>query len=35
MCDAKAFDRHFPRLFSLVFRLSRFLPNWAYYRLFA
>jgi NADP-dependent 3-hydroxy acid dehydrogenase YdfG len=35
MRDEKAFDRHFPRLFSLVFRLSRFLPNWAYYRLFA
>jgi NADP-dependent 3-hydroxy acid dehydrogenase YdfG len=35
MRDTKAFDRHFPRLFSLVFRLSRILPNWAYYRLFA
>ena len=35
MQDEKAFDRHFPWLFSLVFRLSRFLPNWAYYRLFA
>jgi short-subunit dehydrogenase len=35
MHDEAAFDRHFPRLFSWVFRLSRFLPNWAYYRLFA
>ncbi|MGX0879537.1 NADP-dependent 3-hydroxy acid dehydrogenase YdfG [Roseovarius sp. MBR-154] len=35
MCDATAFQRHFPRLFSYVFRLSRFLPDWAYYRLFA
>ena len=34
MCDEGAFDRHFPRLFSWLFRLSRFLPNWAYYRLF-
>lgn len=35
MCDEGAFARHFPRLFSYVFRGSRFLPNWAYYRLFA
>jgi NADP-dependent 3-hydroxy acid dehydrogenase YdfG len=35
MCDEGAFVRHFPRLFSLVFRLSRFLPVWAYSRLFA
>ncbi|MDR9392762.1 MAG: SDR family NAD(P)-dependent oxidoreductase [Roseovarius sp.] len=35
MCDEAAFDRHFPRVFSWVFRLSRFLPNWIYYRLFA
>lgn len=35
MCDDDAFDRHFPRVFSWVFRLSRFLPNWIYYRLFA
>jgi NADP-dependent 3-hydroxy acid dehydrogenase YdfG len=35
MCDDKTFERSFPWLFSLVFRLSRFLPNWAYYRLFA
>ncbi|MEQ8292431.1 MAG: SDR family NAD(P)-dependent oxidoreductase [Roseovarius sp.] len=35
MRDESAFDRHFPAAFSWVFRLSRFLPNWAYYRLFA
>jgi NADP-dependent 3-hydroxy acid dehydrogenase YdfG len=35
MCDEVAFQRSFPRLFSYVFRLSRFLPDWAYYRLFA
>lgn len=35
MCDEGRFARHFPRLFSYVFRLSRFLPGWVYYRLFA
>lgn len=35
MFDESAFQRHFPRLFSLVFRLSRFLPDWVYFRLFA
>ncbi|WP_338550002.1 SDR family NAD(P)-dependent oxidoreductase [Roseovarius phycicola] len=35
MFDEDAFDRHFPRVFSWVFRLSRFMPNWLYYRLFA
>ncbi|WP_101068367.1 SDR family NAD(P)-dependent oxidoreductase [Roseovarius salinarum] len=35
MSDESAFQRHFPWAFSLVFRLSRFLPDWAYYRLFA
>ena len=29
------FKRSFPRAFSWVFRLSQFLPDWAYYRLFA
>jgi len=29
------FKRSFPTLFSLVFRLSQFLPDWAYYPLFA
>lgn len=28
------FKRSFPTLFSLVFRLSQFLPDWAYYRVF-
>lgn len=28
------FKRSFPTLFSWVFRLSQFLPDWAYYRLF-
>ncbi|MEL7256300.1 MAG: SDR family NAD(P)-dependent oxidoreductase [Pseudomonadota bacterium] len=35
MFDEDAFDRHFPRVFSWVFRLSRLMPNWLYYRLFA
>ena len=35
MCDEGASLRHFPRLFSYLFRLSRFLPDWAYNRLFA
>lgn len=35
MRDEAAFDRNFPTAFSWVFRLSRFLPNWLYYRLFA
>ncbi|MAU52099.1 MAG: short-chain dehydrogenase [Roseovarius sp.] len=35
MCDETGFQRSFPRLFSWVFRLSRFLPDWAYFRLFA
>lgn len=35
MCDERAFQRHFPAGFSLVFRMSRFLPDWIYYRLFA
>jgi hypothetical protein len=28
------FKRSFPTVFSWVFRLSQFLPDWAYYRLF-
>ena len=35
MCDDTTFVRHFPRGFSYLFRLSRLLPDWAYYRLFA
>jgi NADP-dependent 3-hydroxy acid dehydrogenase YdfG len=29
------FKSSFPRAFSLLFRLSQFLPDWAYYRMFA
>ncbi|MBD3679494.1 MAG: SDR family NAD(P)-dependent oxidoreductase [Rhodobacteraceae bacterium] len=32
--NTRRFARNFPRAFSLVFRLSQFLPDWAYYRLF-
>lgn len=32
---SQKFQRAFPRLFSLVFRGANFLPDWAYYRLFA
>ena len=35
MCDDGASAKHFPRGFSYLFRLSRFLPDWAYNRLFA
>lgn len=35
MCDEGANVRHFPRLFSLLFRASRFFPHWLYHRLFA
>ncbi len=35
MCDEGAFERHFPRFFSYLFRMSRFFPSWLYYRLFA
>ena len=35
MCDEGAYVRHFPRLFSLLFRASRFFPHWLYHRLFA
>lgn len=34
MENERAFQRHFPRLFSFLFRLSRLLPDWAYYRIF-
>ncbi len=30
-----AFKNSFPRVFSWVFRLSQFMPDWMYYRLFA
>jgi len=29
------FKKSFPRMFSWVFRLSQFMPDWMYYRLFA
>lgn len=32
--ESNGFARNFPMGFSLVFRLSRFLPAWLYYRLF-
>lgn len=35
MCTPERFQRHFPWAFSLVFRLSRLLPDGVYYRLFA
>ena len=35
MCDSGAFKRNFPRVFSWLFRLSQFMPDWLYYRLFA
>ena len=35
MCDPSKPVRHFPLLFSWLFRFSRFLPHWAYNRLFA
>jgi len=31
----KAFKKSFPTVFSWLFRLSQFLPDWAYYRMFA
>ncbi len=33
--DRGRFKHSFPTVFSWVFRLSQFLPDWAYYRLFA
>lgn len=33
--DRGGFKKNFPMLFSWLFRLSQFLPDWAYYRLFA
>jgi NADP-dependent 3-hydroxy acid dehydrogenase YdfG len=35
MCAPQRFARSFPTLFSLVFRLARFLPDGLYFRLFA
>lgn len=33
--NTTAFKRSFPMVFSWLFRLSQFLPDWAYYRIFA
>ncbi len=35
LMDGTAFKRSFPRVFSWFFRGGQFLPDWAYYRLFA
>lgn len=35
MRNPDRFQSHFPMVFSWVFRLSRLLPDWLYYRLFA
>ncbi|HEY9021023.1 MAG: SDR family NAD(P)-dependent oxidoreductase [Paracoccaceae bacterium] len=35
MNDQGTFKRSFPRVFSWLFRLSQFMPDWMYYRLFA
>lgn len=34
MMNSSQFKRNFPTVFSWVFRLSQFLPDWAYFRLF-
>ncbi|MEM7321135.1 MAG: SDR family NAD(P)-dependent oxidoreductase [Pseudomonadota bacterium] len=33
--NSDGFKRNFPTLFSLVFRIGQFMPDWLYYRLFA
>ena len=35
LMQSTAFKKSFPTVFSWLFRLSQFLPDWAYYRLFA
>ena len=35
LMQGDAFKRSFPTVFSWLFRLSQFLPDWAYYRMFA
>ena len=35
MMNSTRFKKSFPRVFSWVFRLSQFMPDWMYYRLFA
>ncbi len=33
--ETERFKKNFPAMFGAMFRLSQFLPDWAYYRLFA
>lgn len=35
LMQGRAFKKSFPTVFSWLFRLSQFLPDWAYYRMFA
>ena len=35
LMETTAFKKSFPMVFSWLFRLSQFLPDWAYYRMFA
>lgn len=35
LMNSPRFKKSFPRVFSWVFRLSQFMPDWMYYRLFA
>lgn len=35
LMNSTRFKKSFPRVFSWVFRLSQFMPDWMYYRLFA
>lgn len=35
LMNSDSFKRNFPALFGMLFRGSQFLPDWAYYRLFA
>jgi NAD(P)-dependent dehydrogenase (short-subunit alcohol dehydrogenase family) len=35
LMNSDAFKKSFPMLFSWLFRLGQFLPDWAYYRIFA
>ena len=35
LMQSTAFKKSFPTVFSWLFRLSQFLPDWAYYRMFA
>jgi NADP-dependent 3-hydroxy acid dehydrogenase YdfG len=35
LMQSTAFKKSFPTVFSWLFRLSQFLPDWAYYRIFA